>query len=124
MACLDMVGMADRAADTAARLSGGQQQRVAIARALCQRPRVILADEPVAALDPAAAEQVLTLLGRLAREQGLAVALVLHQPDLARLHADRIVGLLAGRVVFDAAADAVPPADVEALYRAERAMSV
>jgi phosphonate transport system ATP-binding protein len=114
MVCLDMVGMADRASDTAARLSGGQQQRVAIARALCQRPRVILADEPVAALDPAAAHQVLTLLGRLARDQGLAAALVLHQPDLARQHADRIVGLLVGRVVFDAAADAVPAANVEA----------
>lgn len=90
MRCLDRVGLADRALDRCARLSGGQQQRVAIARALCQRANVILADEPVSALDPQAAVQVMELLVDLANE-GLAVVAVLHQPDLARTYAHRIV---------------------------------
>jgi phosphonate transport system ATP-binding protein len=88
--CLDRVGLADRALDRCARLSGGQQQRVAIARALCQRANVILADEPVSALDPQAAVQVMELLVDLASE-GIAVVAVLHQPELARTYADRIV---------------------------------
>ncbi|MFI6101822.1 phosphonate ABC transporter ATP-binding protein [Lentzea sp. NPDC051213] len=90
MRCLDRVGLADRALDRCARLSGGQQQRVAVARALCQRANVILADEPVSALDPQAAVQVMELLVDLAAE-GLAVVAVLHQPELARTYAHRIV---------------------------------
>jgi phosphonate transport system ATP-binding protein len=90
MQCLDRVGLADRALDRCARLSGGQQQRVAIARALCQRANVVLADEPVSALDPQAAVQVMELLVELASE-GLAVVAVLHQPELARTYAHRVV---------------------------------
>ena len=90
MACLARVGLADRAVDRCARLSGGQQQRVAIARALCQRANVILADEPVSALDPQAAVQVMELLVDLATE-GMAVVAVLHQPELAREYAHRTV---------------------------------
>lgn len=90
MRCLERVGLADRALDRCARLSGGQQQRVAIARALCQRADVILADEPVSALDPQAAVQVMELLKALAGE-GIAVVAVLHQPELARIYAHRIV---------------------------------
>ncbi|SHN43279.1 phosphonate ABC transporter ATP-binding protein [Cryptosporangium aurantiacum] len=112
MACLDRVGLADRAHDRAGSLSGGQQQRVAVARALCQRAPVLLADEPVSALDPAAAEQVLALLAELAHDEQLAVLAVLHQPDLARRHADRIVGLRDGRVVLDGD----PSQPVESLY--------
>lgn len=92
MRCLDRVGLADRALDRCARLSGGQQQRVAIARALCQRANVILADEPVSALDPKAAVQVMELLVDLAAE-GMAVVAVLHQPELAQKYAHRIVNM-------------------------------
>lgn len=118
MSCLDRVGLADRAGERAGRLSGGQQQRVAIARALCQRAAVLLADEPVSALDPNAADQVLTLLGALARE-GFAVAAVLHQPELARKYADRVVGLLHGRVAVDAQATEVTETEIATLYRQE-----
>ena len=113
MACLADVGLADRAHDRAGSLSGGQQQRVAVARALCQRSPVVLADEPVSALDPAAADDVLALLRRLAHEHRLAVLAVLHQPDLARRHADRILGMRDGRVVLDGSGDL----DVAGLYR-------
>ncbi|MFD4370706.1 phosphonate ABC transporter ATP-binding protein [Streptomyces sp. NPDC058486] len=113
MACLDRVGLADRAHDRAGSLSGGQQQRVAVARALCQRPRVLFADEPVSALDPAASEQVLALLAELAHEEGLAVLAVLHQPALAARHADRVVGLRDGHVVLDGP----PRQDVDILYQ-------
>jgi phosphonate transport system ATP-binding protein len=115
MGCLDRVGLAGRAHDRARRLSGGQQQRVAVARALCQRAGVLLADEPVSSLDPAAAEQVMRLLRSLA-DDGMAVAAVLHQPDLARRHSDRVVGLTGGRITLNISPSALTDADVDALY--------
>jgi phosphonate transport system ATP-binding protein len=118
MTCLDRVGLADRAGDRASQLSGGQQQRVAIARALCQRASVILADEPVSALDPAAADRVLRLLDHLAHVDGLAVVAVLHQPELARLYSDRIVGMRDGAVTFDTPANKADPEAITALYAA------
>ncbi|MDQ3577398.1 MAG: ATP-binding cassette domain-containing protein [Actinomycetota bacterium] len=121
MACLDRVGMADRAHDRAGSLSGGQQQRVAVARALCQGAKVLLADEPVSALDPAAATQVMNLLAELAHTDGLAVAAVLHQPELARRHADRVVGLLRGRMSLSCQASNLSDVDIDGLYVAERA---
>ncbi|WP_106397602.1 phosphonate ABC transporter ATP-binding protein [Actinocorallia populi] len=120
MDCLHRVGLADRAGERAGRLSGGQQQRVAIARALCTQAGVLLADEPVSALDPRAAEQVVALLAELAGD-GLAVAAVLHQPSLARRYADRIVGLLDGRVRFDAVPSAVTDSEIDRLYVPDRA---
>ncbi|AWB94178.1 phosphonate ABC transporter ATP-binding protein [Aeromicrobium chenweiae] len=119
MACLARVGLADRAHDRTGRLSGGQQQRVAIARALCQRAPVLLADEPVSALDPAAAEQVMTLLRSLTND-GIAVAAVLHQPDLARRHSDRIVGLMHGRIDFTGSPRDVTDDLIGQLYAADR----
>lgn len=121
--CLDRVGLADRAFDRVGRLSGGQQQRVAVARALCQRADIVLADEPVSALDPHAAEQVMALLRDLAHTEGLAVAAVLHQPDLALRYADRSIGLLHGSMTFD-----LPSADVTAdhlatLYAPDRTLA-
>ncbi|HEX3605693.1 MAG TPA: phosphonate ABC transporter ATP-binding protein [Candidatus Dormibacteraeota bacterium] len=111
------VGVEHVARQRAETLSGGQAQRVAIARALSQRPRVLLADEPVASLDPDATEEVMVLLRSLAADEGMAVVCVLHQPELARWHADRIVGLRAGRIVVDAPATEVDDAALTRLYR-------
>jgi phosphonate transport system ATP-binding protein len=118
-ALLDRVGLlhlAHRRADT---LSGGEAQRVAVARALAQQPRMLLADEPVASLDPEAAEDVLLLLSRLATDDGLGVLCVLHQPELALRHAQRIVGLRQGRVAFDATTTQADPRVIGELYRSE-----
>ncbi len=112
---LRVVGLADKAAQRAGTLSGGQAQRVAIGRALAQRPRVLLADEPVASLDPDAAVDVLVLLRRLAHE-GLAVVCVLHQPELAQRFADRVVGIRAGAIVFDTGAKMLGSSAVAELY--------
>jgi phosphonate transport system ATP-binding protein len=116
LACLDEVGLASRATQRAGTLSGGQAQRVAIARALAQRPKALLADEPVASLDPEAAEEIMRLLRRLASEDGLAVMCVLHQPDLARRYADRILGLREARTVFLDRPEALGPSDIAVLY--------
>ena len=97
-ACLARVGLAGLGGRRADRLSGGQRQRVAVARALAQRSPVLLADEPVASLDPANAEAVLALLCGLARREGLAVLVCLHQPELARRFADRVLALSNGEV--------------------------
>ena len=116
---LRRVGLPQVAAQRADRLSGGQAQRVAIARALCQRADLVLADEPVASLDPRASESVLELLADVAHHEGLGVLVVLHQPSLARRYADRIVGLLEGSVSFDRAAPDVDANDISPLYRSE-----
>lgn len=116
---LERVGLADRAGQRAATLSGGQAQRVAIARALCQRARVILADEPVASLDPRAAESVLSLLADVAKNENLGVLVVLHQPDLARRYADRLIGFLDGGISFDRVPHEVSEDEVTVLYAAD-----
>lgn len=113
--CLAHVGLSDLARQRASTLSGGQAQRVAIARALAQQPRLLLADEPVASLDPEAAADVMRLLRRLA-DEGLAVFCVLHQPELARRYADRIVGLMGGRIVFRTRACEVKANEIDQLY--------
>ena len=100
--CLDRVGMLSQATQRAGTLSGGQQQRVAIARALAQQPRLIVADEPVASLDPNSAGGVMGLIRSIAHTDGLAVICSLHQVNFARTYADRIIGLSHGRVVFAA----------------------
>ena len=113
---LNRVRMLDRAWQPAGTLSGGQAQRVAIARAYCQQASVILADEPVSALDPRAAEEVLELLRDLAESDGLSVLCVLHQPDLAIRYAHRVVGMKLGEVAFDRRPGEVTPEEVESLY--------
>ena len=101
MAALQRVGVADYAGQKASTLSGGQQQRGAIARALVQKAEALLADEPVASLDPVAARRVMQLLSDLNREDGLAVVITLHQVDYAMRYCPRIVALKAGKVVYD-----------------------
>jgi phosphonate transport system ATP-binding protein len=115
-ACLDQVGLLPYAHTRADRLSGGQQQRVAIARVLASRARVVLADEPVASLDPASAASVLTALRSLATDHGKAVVCSLHQVDLVAGFADRVVGLRDGRVVLDVPASAFDPRAAQELY--------
>jgi phosphonate transport system ATP-binding protein len=117
--CLGRVGLAHLAGQRADTMSGGQQQRVAVARALLQKPALLLADEPVASLDPDATDDVMTLLRDLARTERLAVVCVLHQLDVARRYADRIVGLRAGRVVIDDVTAGVDFEQLAALYRDE-----
>ena len=116
---LDEVGLLHLARQRAGTLSGGQAQRVAVARALAQRPDVLLADEPVASLDPEAADEVMRLLRRLATEDGLAVVCVLHQPELAARYADRLVGLRSGLLEFDRPASEVSSQQIASLYIAE-----
>jgi phosphonate transport system ATP-binding protein len=113
------VGLVELAAQRAGTLSGGQAQRVAVARALAQMPQVLLADEPVASLDPEAADEVMRLLRRLATEDGLAVVVVLHQTELATRYADRLVGLRRGRVIFDRPASSVSSREIADLYVAD-----
>ncbi|CAN7504906.1 phosphonate ABC transporter ATP-binding protein [Phenylobacterium sp. LjRoot225] len=101
MAALQRVGVADYAGQRAGALSGGQQQRGAIARALVQQAEILLADEPVASLDPVSARRVLELLRGLNKSDGLTVLVTLHQVDYALRYCDRVVALKAGRLVYD-----------------------
>ena len=99
--CIHRVGLLDKAVQRVDQLSGGQQQRVGIARAFAQRPDIVLADEPVASLDPATAESVLSLLYEMCRSDGITAVVSLHQVNLAKKYADRIIGVSGGTIVFD-----------------------
>jgi len=114
--CLERVGMLDHALQRADTLSGGQQQRVALARARAQEPRLIVADEPVASLDPSSAAGVMQLLKDIARDEGVAVICSLHQVGYARTFTDRVIGLARGRVVVDAPTQSLDEAAYDALY--------
>jgi len=116
MRCLEQVGLVKFAHQRASTLSGGQAQRASIARALAQRPKALLADEPVASLDPEASEEVMRLLRRLAKDEGMAVLCVLHQPDLARRYADRLLGLRKGIIAFADAPGRVTDGEIDSLY--------
>ncbi|WP_314427455.1 phosphonate ABC transporter ATP-binding protein [uncultured Microbacterium sp.] len=113
---LDRVGLLDRAYQRSDTLSGGQQQRVAIARALMQKPDILLADEPVASLDPESSDQVMALIREIAADEGLTVVCSLHQVDLAISWADRIVGLRHGEVVLDTPTTDLTKAQVMEIY--------
>lgn len=113
---LDRVGLADRAFQRADTLSGGQQQRVAIARALMQNPKILLADEPVASLDPVSSEEVMNLLQQISEEDNLTVIASLHQVQLAVDFAERIVSLRSGRIVFDRMTTDLSTQEISTIY--------
>lgn len=119
LSALEMFGIADLAAKRADQLSGGQQQRVAIARALVQEPQIVLADEPIASLDPRNTRIVMDALLRINRHFGITVLCNLHSLDLARGYCDRLIGMSAGRVVFDGAPAALTDDVARDLYGLE-----
>src|SRR6201999_1268844 len=119
MSALEQFDMAQYAAQRADQLSGGQQQRVAIARAMVQEPDIILADEPIASLDPRNTKIVMDALLRINKHFGITVFCNLHSLDLARGYCDRLIGMSAGRVVFDGAPAALTDHIARELYDLE-----
>jgi phosphonate transport system ATP-binding protein len=119
MQALARVGVAEQAGQRAGTLSGGQQQRAAIARALVQKAKVILADEPVASLDPVSARRVMEILRELNRSDGLTVITTLHQVDYALRYCDRVVALKEGRVAYDGPASGLDRARLIDIYGPE-----
>lgn len=113
---LDKVGILDKAYIRADQLSGGQQQRVALARTLTQNPEIILADEPVAALDPVTAKQVMEDFVRINKEMGISILLNIHHVELAIEYADRILGIRAGKIVYDGPSKEVTQEVLDAIY--------
>ena len=114
--CLEKVGILDKAYMRADQLSGGQQQRVALARTLAQDPGIILADEPVAALDPVTARQVMQDFVRVNREMGITILLNIHHVELALEYADRVIGIRAGKIVYDGPSSQVDQGVLDAIY--------
>jgi len=105
---LDLVGLAGFAHQRADALSGGQRQRVGIARAVMQKPRLLLADEPTSSLDPKTSVEIMELMAGIARTHGIPVLVNMHDVELAKRFADRVLGMAGGRIVFDG-----PPADLD-----------
>lgn len=118
---LDKVGILDKAYVRADQLSGGQQQRVALARTLAQKPEIILADEPVAALDPITATQVMDDFKKINKELNMSVLINIHHVDLALKYADRVIGIKAGEIVYDGAAKDVNNEVLKQIYGRELA---
>jgi phosphonate transport system ATP-binding protein len=119
MSALEQFDMAQLAAQRSDQLSGGQQQRVAIARALVQEPDIVLADEPIASLDPRNTKVVMDALLRINKHFGITILCNLHSLDLARAYCDRLIGMAAGRVVFDGAPSALTEHIARELYDLE-----
>ena len=119
MSALEQLDIAALAAQRADQLSGGQQQRVAIARALVQEPDLVLADEPVASLDPANSRVVMDALLRINKHFGITVICNLHSLDLVRSYCDRVIGLASGRLVFDTTPDMLSQAVARELFGVE-----
>ena len=118
VATLDRVEMAPFILQRADTLSGGQQQRVAIARALVQQPKILLADEPIASLDPRSAARVMEILRTINREDGITVVCNLHTLDTARAYCDRLIGMRLGKIVFDGPPDSLDAASIREIYGA------
>jgi len=120
IAALERLGIEQTAMQPAGTLSGGQQQRVAIARALMQGPKMILADEPIASLDPLNAKIVMDALRDINEREGITVITNLHTLDTARHYCERIIGMAAGRVVFDGSPDELTAAAVQEIYGSDK----
>lgn len=116
MLCLERVGLSHVALRRADKLSGGQSQRVAVARALMQRPRLIVADEPAASLDPVAGDEVMSLFSGLVKDQGLTMIFTSHDLVHAVKYADRVIALQRGEIVLDALSHEIDVAELRALY--------
>jgi len=119
LSALEQLDIGNLAAQRAAQLSGGQQQRVAIARALLQEPDIVLADEPIASLDPRNTRLVMDALTRINRHFGITVICNLHSLDVARAYCERLIGIAGGRVTFDGAPDCLTNAEARRLYGIE-----
>lgn len=117
---LERVGLAAKQKNLPSQLSGGQQQRVALARTLAQDPQIILADEPVASLDPVTAKQVMDDFQRINREMHITVLINIHHVELALQYATRVVGIRAGEIVYDGPADQVDQAVLDAIYQGKQ----
>jgi phosphonate transport system ATP-binding protein len=115
-AAIAEVGLQDQAEQRADALSGGQRQRVAIARVLAQEPALILADEPISNLDPALTEDILGLLVAACERRGATLIMSLHQPQLARQHGDRAIGLRGGKIVLDEPTARLTPQALHEVY--------
>lgn len=113
---LHTVGLSDKLDQYPRQLSGGQQQRVALARTLNQNPKIILADEPVASLDPITAKQVMEDFVRINKEYNISILLNIHHVDLALKYCDRVIGVRAGEIVFDGPASTITQEQIDAVY--------
>lgn len=118
---LDKVGILDKAYTRCDQLSGGQQQRVALARTLNQNPKIILADEPVASLDPITARQVMEDFVRINKEYNISILLNIHHIDLALKYCDRVIGVRAGEIVFDGPANTITQEQIDFVYNGAKA---
>ena len=114
---LETVGLLEKAYSRVDELSGGQRQRVGIARAIIKRPKLLLADEPVASLDPKAADLIMSLLKKINKDFNITVVCNLHQVDLASKYSDRIVGLLDGEIMFDKTASNINKLSIGEIYK-------
>lgn len=120
LTALDQVGILDKAFVRVDQLSGGQQQRVALARTLAQTPGIILADEPVASLDPMTAKQVMGDFARINKEMNMTVIMNIHHVDLALAYATRVIGIRAGEIVYDGQASDVTEAVLSQIYNGQQ----
>ena len=114
---LETVGLLDKAYNRADELSGGQRQRVGIARAIIKKPKLLLADEPVASLDPKAADLIMSLLKKINKEFKITIVCNLHQVDLASQYSDRVVGLLDGTIMFDQLSSSINKTSINEIYK-------